>query len=233
MPNFPIPGPNSVSWIRCEADEVDEMISETAATFAARDLPFLWVIDPGTKPADLVARLAEHGYGPDPHGEEASVMVLPINSAIEAPRVEGLELHDALADPATFTAADTAAAEAFLSVHLADDPERLAMLERRRVDAVAAGNRRVLLATVDGEPAGSASLALFPPHAAMINGGSVRPKFRGQGVYRALVAARLEMAREAEVAGLVVQAGAMSKPILDRLGFKPVTWRRFYVHRPL
>lgn len=205
------------------------MIKETAATFEARDLPFLWVIDPGTKPADLAARLTAYGYGPDPHGEEAAVMVLPIDATIEAPTVAGLELHDALADSATFAAADTAAAEAFLSVHLNDDPDRLAMLERRRVDAVASGNRRLLLATVHGEPAGSASLTLFPPRGAMINGGSVRPKFRGQGVYRALVVKRLEMARQAGVAGLVVQAGAMSKPILERLGFQPVSWRRFYV----
>jgi len=48
-------------------------------------------------------------------------------------------------------------------------------------------------------------------------------------VYRAMVARRLEMAREANVAGLVVWGGPMSAPILTRLGFQTVGWRRFYV----
>jgi len=37
------------------------------------------------------------------------------------------------------------------------------------------------------------------------------------------------MAREAKVAGLVVWGGPMSAPILTRLGFQTVGWRRFYV----
>ena len=55
---------------------------------------------------------------------------------------------------------------------------------------------------VDGEPAGSGSLGLYPPYGAKMNGGSVRPKFRGRGVYRALVAARVEIARRPGVRGL-------------------------------
>jgi GNAT superfamily N-acetyltransferase len=73
-------------------------------------------------------------------------------------------------------------------------------------------------------------VSLFPPTAAIINGGAVRPKFRGRGIYRALVAARLNMAREAGVeGGLVVWGGDMSAPILTRLGFEPVGSRKFYV----
>jgi GNAT superfamily N-acetyltransferase len=82
---------------------------------------------------------------------------------------------------------------------------------------------------VDGEPAGAGSLSLFPPDGATLNGGAVRPRFRGRGVYRALVAARLRMARDAGAAGLVVWGGSMSAPILARMGFQTVSWRRFYV----
>jgi GNAT superfamily N-acetyltransferase len=69
----------------------------------------------------------------------------------------------------------------------------------------------------------------FAPGGAVINGGSVRPKFRGRGIYRALVAARLDIARQAGVAGLIVWGGDMSGPILAGLGFETVGWRRFYV----
>ncbi len=87
----------------------------------------------------------------------------------------------------------------------------------------------MLLATVDGQPAGSASLTLFPPDGAIMNGGAVRPQFRGRGVYRAMVAARMRMIREAGAAGAVVWGGGMSRPILETLGFRTVGWRRFYV----
>ena len=72
----------------------------------------------------------------------------------------------------------------------ADDTGIIAMLERRRLNFRAAGNRHLLLATVDGEPAGQAGLGVFPPAGAILQGGAVRPKFRGRGIYRALVAAR-------------------------------------------
>jgi len=61
----------------------------------------------------------------------------------------------------------------------------------------------------------------------------VLEKFRGRGVYRAMVAARLEMAREAGVPGVSVWGGPMSRPILTRLGFEQVGWRRFYLDETL
>ena len=94
---------------------------------------------------------------------------------------------------------------------------------------MAAGNRRVILATIDGEPAGSAGLTLYAPAGAIINGGAVRQKFRGRGVYRAMVAARLEIAREAGAPGIAVWGGPMSAPILSKLGFQTVGWRKFYL----
>jgi N-acetylglutamate synthase-like GNAT family acetyltransferase len=94
---------------------------------------------------------------------------------------------------------------------------------------LAEGTRRQLLATVNGESAGSAGLTLFPPAAAVLNGGAVRPKFRGRGIYHSLVAARLEIARAAGVDGLCVWGGHMSAPILSQLGFETVGWRRLYL----
>lgn len=229
QPDFPVPGPNSASWIRCRADETDAVIDEVRAIVAARRLPLAWILDPETRPADLAARLHARGIDPDPHGLESKVMVLPSEATIDSPRVPGLEVVDALADAEAFQQADRAATEAFEAEALGDDEPRVAARERRRRNLIAAGNRHLLLALVDGEPAGSGSLGLYPPYGAKMNGGSVRPKFRGRGVYRALVAARVEIARRAGVPGLSVWGGDMSRPILERLGFEVVGWRRFYV----
>jgi GNAT superfamily N-acetyltransferase len=229
QPDFPRPGPNSVWYIRCQPEEADEVIREVRATMAARHLPVMWILDPEAEPPDLADHLAEHGIQPDPHGAESKVMVLPIETNVVAPPIAGLEIRDALADLETFRTADRAAAEAFEADLPLDDPDFIAMQDRRRLNFIAAGNRHVLLALVDGEPAAHAGLTLFPPAGAIINGGAVRPKFRGRGVYRALVAARLEIARRAGVDGLTVWGGQMSAPILARLGFQTVGWRRFYL----
>jgi GNAT superfamily N-acetyltransferase len=229
QPDFPIPGPNSVSYVRCRPDEADEVIREARATFAPYHVPVMWIIDPGTEPPDFAESLAKHGIVPNPHGFEFAAMVLPIDAKVEGPPVPGLEFLDPLVDLETFRKMDAVAAEAFRSDAFGDDPETIVMQERRRLSSIASGNRRFLLATIDGEPAGSSNVALFPPVAATINGGAVRPKFRGRGVYRAMVAERLRMASEAGVEGLVVWAGDMSGPILAKLGFEKVGWRRFYL----
>lgn len=224
QPDYPVPGPNSVGWIRCTSDEAGEVIAEARAIVAPRHLPIMWTLDPETQPADFADHLAAHGVLPDAHGVESAVMVLPVDAQIDGRPVPGLVLHDALAAAEAFRAADAVNSEAFGA-----PPRDAASTERRRLNQLATPGRRVLLATVDGEPAGSAGFTALPPHGAMMNGGAVREKFRGLGVYRAMVAARVEMARNAGVGGLVVWGGDMSRPILEKLGFVKVGWRRFYV----
>jgi hypothetical protein len=75
------------------------------------------------------------------------------------------------------------------------------------------------LAYVDGEPVARATAA-FSEHGVTLFGGATLPAARGHGAYRALVAARWEDAVAAGTPALVTQAGAMSRPILERLGFR-------------
>jgi GNAT superfamily N-acetyltransferase len=227
--DFPVAGPNSAAFIRCRAEEADALISEVTAMFDVRRLPLMWVLDPHTEPANFADYLVARGFVPDPHGAESAVMVVPTPERFDAEAVTGIVLHDGLADLETFRSVDAVNAEAFAGRRGGDDPAYLAQLERRLRNQRAVPGRRVLLATIDGEPAGSAGLTIYPPDGAILNGGAVRPKFRGRGIYRAMVAARIEMAREAGVPGVGVWGGSMSAPILERLGFRKVGWRRFYI----
>lgn len=228
IPDFPIAGPNHAAWIRCAAGEADEVIREVKAVSAERGLPFAWIVDPETEPADFADHLQHHGIAPDPHGE-SSVMILAADVEVAHQEVPGLAISDALADFELFLAAEACAGEAFADVPFGEETGISGGARRRFEHNLAAGNRHVLLATLDGEPAGSGSLHVQAPGGAMMNGGAVRPRFRGVGVYRALVAARLDLARRAGVPGVVVWAGEMSRPILDRLGFETVSWRKFYI----
>ena len=78
----------------------------------------------------------------------------------------------------------------------------------------------MLLATVDGVPAGAAGFSVQGTVAHM-NGAAVLPAYRRRGIQTALTAARLSMAKErgCAVAKLDVQAGSISHRNAARAGF--------------
>jgi GNAT superfamily N-acetyltransferase len=77
------------------------------------------------------------------------------------------------------------------------------------------------LASVAGEPAGTASYVVADD-VAFLMGAVVLPRFRGRGAYRELVRARLLDAATAGCTLAATHAGALSAPILARLGFASV-----------
>jgi GNAT superfamily N-acetyltransferase len=77
---------------------------------------------------------------------------------------------------------------------------------------------RGFIALIDGRVVGT-SYAAFGDAGVNLFGGSVLPEARGRGVYRALVQARWEAAAARGTPALTVQAGRMSRPICERLGF--------------
>src|SRR5205085_7841034 len=68
---------------------------------------------------------------------------------------------------------------------------------------------------------GTAGINLF--------GASVLPEARGQGVYRSLVLARCDLAVARGTPALTVQAGRMSRPLCQRMGFAFVGAVRVFV----
>src|SRR6266550_1611215 len=86
-------------------------------------------------------------------GEEAEEVIREVRAIIAR---RGLPVSW-IVDPESFRKADDVNSDAFGSASRSFESQ-----ERRRKNQVAAGNRRLLLATVAGEPAGSAGLTLFP-----------------------------------------------------------------------
>jgi GNAT superfamily N-acetyltransferase len=85
-------------------------------------------------------------------------------------------------------------------------------------------------ALVDGTVAG-VGRAYDMDQAVALMGGAVLPELRGRGAYRALVRARWDYAVARGTPLLVVQAGPMSAPVLERLGFRPHGEIRMFVDR--
>lgn len=108
-------------------------------------------------------------------------------------------------------------------------PEQPEEVMRKRWDEYIADDvGRAFIAVVDGQAVGNAFVA-FAPVGLNLFGGSVLPGARGRGVYRALLFARWDFAVERGTPALTVQAGRMSKPICERMGFEFVDASRVFV----
>jgi GNAT superfamily N-acetyltransferase len=89
---------------------------------------------------------------------------------------------------------------------------------------------RSFIALVDGRIVG-ASTAVAADAGVNLFGGSVLQEARGRGVYQALLRARWDFAVERGTPALTVQAGRMSKPIVERLGFVPLAAVRVFIDK--
>jgi predicted GNAT family acetyltransferase len=135
----------------------------------------------------------------------------------EPPRPAGTTEARPVCSFEEFRLAQRVAEEAFGGGVGMDDEQ-----SRARYDEALSSTRgKTFVALLDGEIVASAS-STYVEGAVTLNGGAVLPHARGRGAYRALVAARWADAVERGTPALVTQAGAMSKPILERLGFRSV-----------
>lgn len=104
-----------------------------------------------------------------------------------------------------------------------------AEIEQRFAEYAVAGSPYARwIAWLDDRVVGTAG-AVFGEAAVNLFGGGVLPDARGRGVYRALVNARWEAAVRRGTPALTVQAGRMSRPPLERLGFEFIAAMRTYV----
>jgi GNAT superfamily N-acetyltransferase len=127
-----------------------------------------------------------------------------------------------------FAAAERVQSEVF-GLHEAHHGDAEAELAHRYEQYATPGNpSRQFNARLDGRVVGTA--AAVAGYAGLnLFGGSVLPEARGLGVYRALIQARWALAVEYGTPCLTVQAGRMSRPIVERAGFEFLASIRLYV----
>ncbi len=180
-----------------------------------------WFVGPSSRPAGVLERLRACGLEPSyeppwepryasmvlvepPDPGPPEVVVRPVESFDEFVQAHRLE-DDVIERPEEDRRAHEEHQRTLWELHESDSSQR-----------------RVYVGLLDGDIVG-VGRALFADVAVDLIGGSVRPESRGRGVYRALVRARWDDAVARGTPALTVQAGRMSRPVLERLGFEVVS----------
>ncbi len=204
-----------VLYSRLAAGEVERTVREQIDYFRALGHTLEWKVYAHDGPYDLKERLRACGFAV---GEPESVMVFDTDSAPPAllrPPTSDIRL---ISEPAGL--ADVIAVE--------DDVWSVdhSWIVQRFGPRLGDPSAPVLFfaAYVGGRPASAAWITFNPgSRFAGLWGGSTLVEHRGRGLYTDLLAARVQAARRRGVRFLTVDAGPMSRPILERHGFQTIT----------
>jgi hypothetical protein len=210
---------STVSGVRTSARDLDRTIAEVRGLVRAAGYGrTAWNVGPSCQPDGLAALLVERGFVPatrPPFEPEATAMALVHAPPAPPPGVEARRVRDLDEYLETWRIALETfhASDEDIAGWLAVAPELW-----QQQDFV---ERFTLVALIDGRAVGFA-FAYAAPSGLLLGGSGVLESARGRGAYRALLAARWTEAVRLGTPALVIQAGAMSRPILDRAGFETV-----------
>jgi GNAT superfamily N-acetyltransferase len=199
---------NLIHWWDFSDERAPEIARREAEFFRSRDIE--WKVYSHDGPPGLEAALRLAGFAA---GETETLVVLDMQTTTLAPPPPGIDVRE-VRDAAGL--ADLAAVTQSAFGREAAPTEELAMRLQ--------GPTLALFVAYDaGRPVSSGRLELAPGRAftGLFGGGTI-PSHRGRGVYRALVAARAAEARRRGHRFLTVDARETSRPILERLGFRPL-----------
>jgi GNAT superfamily N-acetyltransferase len=212
-------------------EAIDSLIAETVEFFSSHPEveEFEWKTRGHDWPPDLDERLRACGLEPD---EVETVMVgeashlavdVELPDGVSVRRVDQLPEREAIV-----TEASEVAAKIFgggpSGAEMLDRLDRMDGMEEFWVaEAESDGGRRVICSGRLARVAGTEFAGIW--------GGSTLPEWRGQGIYRALTAARARAALDEGVRYINSDCTVMSRPILERSGLVAVTTTTPYVWR--
>jgi hypothetical protein len=210
-----------VSRVRTTEVELDDTVYETRVLLRTHGAKQgTWLVGPTCRPVGLAALLAARGFLPAarPLFEPRFTVMALARPPVEGPPAPSVEVR-LVADLDEYVSAVRAGLEAAgqPGVHIA----AMVAAAPAAWEHDASVARLTHVAHVDGQLAGFGFVRPGPP-AVLLGGGAVVGAFRGRGAYRALVVSRWRAAARMGTPALAVHAGAMSRPVLERLGFEPV-----------
>jgi len=215
----PMPSMSNVACVHTTEAELDATIAEVRRRVReAGYVRTVWAVGPSARPVNLAALLKARGFIPadrPPFEPELTAMALVQPPPEPSPNIETRPIRSL----EEYVEAWRIAIDAFnespedAAGWLAAAPALWA-----QQDGVV---RSSYVALIDGHAVGFA-FALAGPDGLLLGGSGVLTAARGQGAYRALVAARWRDAVRLGKPALVIQAGAMSRPILARCGFHEI-----------
>ena len=217
----PSPTLSFVKSVSTSESALDDTIAEVRRLVAdAGYTRVAWYVGPSCRPVGLAALLAARGFVPatrPPLEPEAIAMALVAPPPLPSPAT-GLEAR-VPRDFDEYLEVIGVAVKAFeMSQADADGWRAAAAALWTQQDGV---KQFTHLALVDGRTVGFA-FAATGASGLFLCGSGVLSDARGRGAYKALVAARWAEAVRLGKPALVVQAGAMSRPILERCGFQTI-----------
>ncbi|MEU6375976.1 GNAT family N-acetyltransferase [Streptomyces sp. NPDC046909] len=217
-------GWNGVVWSDLDAGGADAAIAEQIAYYSGLGREFEWKLYGHDLPVDLGQRLRAAGFTAQP--EETLMIGEVADLILDAEPPEGIRVL-----PVT----DRAGVDLVADVHEAAFGTDSTRLRHQLLAQLTADPETVVavVALAGDTPVSAARMELVPGtrFAGLWGGGTVEA-WRGRGIYRALVALRAREAVERGYRYLQVDALPTSRPILERLGFEPVTTTTPYLYAP-
>jgi hypothetical protein len=205
--------------------ELDALIARQREYFAGRGEAVEWKTRAYDRPADIVARLRAQGFV----AEETETVLVGLATEMAFPLAP---LPERVLIRRTTARRDMERIAAMESKVWGHDMGWLAEDLIGRIET-GAGRFTVFVAEAAGAIVAAAWLVerAGTEFAALWGGSTLAPR-RRQGIYRALVAQRAQLAVDHGVKYLQVDASDASRPILERLGFVAITTTTPYVWTP-
>ena len=204
---------NCILYSDLRAGDAPGVVAEQTAFYRARRSQVEWKLFGHDRPPELAELLRRAGFAPDP---PETLVVHDLAAPLPAAKTpEGLELR-AVED------ADGLRSAVAVSEHAFGPGQGWKGFDHPR--CLRDPSFAAFVAYRAGLPVASGRLEMPPDRSfASLWGGGTVPGHRHSGVYLRLVAARAELARRRGFRYLTVDARESSRPILERLGFAPLT----------
>ncbi len=212
---------NHVGLADLEKDQADKTIEKVIEFYKNEKKSFSWIVGPTSRPDDLNERLINHGfnyrneisaYGFYMNTTKTDLRVNPEFEVTDVP-LEFLGGNIDLMVNAFGTGMDKNVAMSLIGISMAiNSTERYKNEVRAYVAREKATGKYVGFAIMEMDKKGSY---------AILDGAAVLPEYRGKGIYRNMVAARIDDAAESNIKYLIIHAmKSTSAPICEKAGFK-------------